>query len=78
MCVCMCVRIIIIIIIIISASVYIFFHPLPLLFFCFLLESYMLEYPVARALADARVPRIYGGANEIMKELIGRTCKLRA
>jgi alkylation response protein AidB-like acyl-CoA dehydrogenase len=29
---------------------------------------------VSRQLADARVPRIYGGANEIMKELIGRTC----
>lgn len=37
--------------------------------------GFMLEYPVSRMLADARVPRIYGGANEIMKELVGRTCK---
>lgn len=34
--------------------------------------GFMLEYPVARAYADARVQRIYGGANEIMKELIAR------
>jgi alkylation response protein AidB-like acyl-CoA dehydrogenase len=34
--------------------------------------GYMLEYPIARAFADARVTRIYGGANEIMKEIIGR------
>ena len=33
----------------------------------------MLEYPVARAWADARVRRIYGGTNEIMKEIIGRS-----
>jgi len=38
--------------------------------------GYMLEYPVARNLADSRVPRIYGGSNEIMKELIARTCKV--
>jgi alkylation response protein AidB-like acyl-CoA dehydrogenase len=35
--------------------------------------GYMLEYPIARAFADARVTRIYGGANEIMKEIIGRS-----
>jgi alkylation response protein AidB-like acyl-CoA dehydrogenase len=35
--------------------------------------GYMMEYPIARAFADARVQRIYGGANEIMKELIART-----
>ena len=35
--------------------------------------GYMWEYPIARAYADARVQRIYGGTNEIMKELIGRT-----
>lgn len=35
--------------------------------------GYMWEYPIARAYADARVARIYGGANEIMKEIIGRT-----
>jgi alkylation response protein AidB-like acyl-CoA dehydrogenase len=28
---------------------------------------------VCKAYADARVQRIYGGANEIMKELIART-----
>ena len=32
----------------------------------------MLEYPIARAYVDARVTRIYGGANEIMKEIVGR------
>lgn len=35
--------------------------------------GYMWEYPVCRAYADARVQRIYGGTNEIMKELIART-----
>jgi long-chain-acyl-CoA dehydrogenase len=35
--------------------------------------GYMWEYPVARAFADGRVARIYGGSNEIMKELIART-----
>lgn len=34
--------------------------------------GYMTEYPIARLYADARVQRIYGGANEIMKELIAR------
>lgn len=34
--------------------------------------GYMWEYPIARAWADARVARIYGGSNEIMKELIAR------
>jgi long-chain-acyl-CoA dehydrogenase len=34
--------------------------------------GYMWEYNVARAFADGRVARIYGGANEIMKELISR------
>jgi alkylation response protein AidB-like acyl-CoA dehydrogenase len=34
--------------------------------------GYMNEYPIARAYADARVQRIYGGTNEIMKEIIGR------
>jgi alkylation response protein AidB-like acyl-CoA dehydrogenase len=38
--------------------------------------GYMLEYPIARAYADARVTRIYGGATEIMKELIGRSLEL--
>ncbi|RCX09690.1 acyl-CoA dehydrogenase family protein [Extensimonas vulgaris] len=35
--------------------------------------GYMWEYPIARAFADTRVTRIYGGTNEIMKEIIGRT-----
>lgn len=35
--------------------------------------GYMLEYPVARAWIDSRAQRIYGGTNEIMKELIART-----
>ena len=34
--------------------------------------GYMLEYPIARLYADARVQKIYGGTNEIMKELIAR------
>jgi len=32
----------------------------------------MWEYPVARAYADARTQRIYGGTNEIMKLIISR------
>jgi len=35
--------------------------------------GYMWEYPIARAYADARVSRIYGGTNEIMKEIVSRT-----
>lgn len=35
--------------------------------------GYMVEYPVARAFVDARIQRIYGGANEIMKEVIARS-----
>jgi alkylation response protein AidB-like acyl-CoA dehydrogenase len=38
--------------------------------------GYMLEYPIARAFTDARVTRIYGGANEIMKEIVGRSLGL--
>ncbi|MFJ4289902.1 acyl-CoA dehydrogenase family protein [Cupriavidus sp. NPDC089707] len=34
--------------------------------------GYMLEYPVARAFADSRVTRIYGGTSEVMRELISR------
>ncbi len=34
--------------------------------------GYMAEYPIARLYADSRVQRIYGGANEIMKDLIAR------
>ena len=32
----------------------------------------MWEYPIARAYADVRVQRIFGGTIEIMKEIIGR------
>jgi alkylation response protein AidB-like acyl-CoA dehydrogenase len=34
--------------------------------------GYMYEYPICRAFADARVQRIYGGTNEVMKLIIGR------
>ncbi len=40
--------------------------------------GYMWEYPIARAYADARVQRIYGGTNEIMKEVISRSMGLGA
>ncbi|MBC2637685.1 MULTISPECIES: acyl-CoA dehydrogenase family protein [unclassified Rhodococcus (in: high G+C Gram-positive bacteria)] len=34
--------------------------------------GYMEEYPIARIWRDARIQRIYGGANEVMKDLVGR------
>ncbi|NGZ85146.1 acyl-CoA dehydrogenase family protein [Duganella aceris] len=34
--------------------------------------GYMNEYPIARMYADARVMRIFGGANEVLRELIAR------
>ncbi len=34
--------------------------------------GYMMEYPIARLYADVRVSKIYGGANEVMKEIIAR------
>ncbi|WP_110205192.1 acyl-CoA dehydrogenase family protein [Nocardioides daejeonensis] len=34
--------------------------------------GFMLEYPVGRAYQDARIQRIFGGANEVMKLIIGR------
>jgi len=40
--------------------------------------GYMWEFPIARAYVDARVQRIYGGTNEIMKEVISRTLGLDA
>ena len=43
---------------------------------CFGGYGYMWEYPIARAFADARVQRIYGGTNEIMKEVIARAMGL--
>jgi acyl-CoA dehydrogenase len=38
--------------------------------------GYMWEYPIARAYADVRVQRIYGGTTEIMKEVISRSMGL--
>ena len=38
--------------------------------------GYMAEYPIARAWADARATRIFGGTNEIMREIIGRSLGL--
>ena len=35
--------------------------------------GYMTEYAIARAWADARATRIFGGTNEIMREIIGRS-----
>jgi acyl-CoA dehydrogenase len=35
--------------------------------------GYMTEYPIARAWADVRVSRIFGGTSEIMKDIISRT-----
>jgi acyl-CoA dehydrogenase len=36
-------------------------------------HGYMLEYPIGRMFVDARIEPIYGGANELMKDLIGRS-----
>ena len=33
----------------------------------------MMEYPIARMYAAARVTKIYGGTSEIMKEIISRS-----
>jgi acyl-CoA dehydrogenase len=41
-------------------------------------SGFMWEYPITRAYADARVQRIYGGTNEIMKEVITRSMGLGA
>lgn len=38
--------------------------------------GYMMEYPIARAYADARVSRIYGGSSEVMKVIIARSLGL--
>ena len=40
--------------------------------------GFMWEYPIARQFADSRVQRIYGGTNEIMKEVIARSMGLPA
>jgi alkylation response protein AidB-like acyl-CoA dehydrogenase len=34
--------------------------------------GHLAEYPIAKALVDARIQRIYGGTNEIMREIIRR------
>lgn len=34
--------------------------------------GYMTEYPIAKAFLDARVHRIYGGTNEVMREIVAR------
>ena len=38
--------------------------------------GYMWEFPISQAFVDARVQRIYGGTNEIMKEVISRSLGL--
>lgn len=35
--------------------------------------GYMMEHPIARTYAAARVNRTYGGTSEIMKELVSRS-----
>lgn len=35
--------------------------------------GYMMEYPIARMYVASRVQKIYGGTNEIMKELVARS-----
>ncbi|WP_338699940.1 acyl-CoA dehydrogenase family protein [Bradyrhizobium sp. 26S5] len=35
--------------------------------------GYMLEYPIARMWTDGRIQKIWGGSNEVMKELIARS-----
>ncbi|MGV9721387.1 acyl-CoA dehydrogenase family protein [Nocardia beijingensis] len=35
--------------------------------------GYMTEYPISRMWTDSRVQKIYGGTNEIMKEIIARS-----
>ncbi|WP_123023264.1 acyl-CoA dehydrogenase family protein [Mycolicibacterium stellerae] len=38
--------------------------------------GYILDYPIARLFADARVTRIYGGTSEVMKSIIGKSLGL--
>ncbi|MFT3864270.1 MAG: acyl-CoA dehydrogenase family protein [Solirubrobacterales bacterium] len=38
--------------------------------------GYMSEYAIGRAWVDARAPRIYGGTNEIMREIVGRSLEV--
>jgi acyl-CoA dehydrogenase len=37
--------------------------------------GYMMEYPIADLYLNARVQKIYGGTNEVMKEIVGRTLR---
>ena len=39
--------------------------------------GYMSETKISRSYADARVQTIYGGSNEIMKELISRSVQIK-
>ena len=38
--------------------------------------GFMLEYPISRRYADARITRIYGGTSEIMKSVISKSLGL--
>jgi acyl-CoA dehydrogenase len=38
--------------------------------------GYMLEYPIARLYADARITRIYAGTSEVMKVIIAKSLGL--
>ena len=38
--------------------------------------GYMWEYPIAKMYAGARISRIFGGTNEIMREIIGKSMGL--
>ena len=38
--------------------------------------GYMDEYPISRLWRDGRVQRIYGGTNEVMREIVGRSLGL--
>jgi len=40
--------------------------------------GYMEEYPIARMWRDGRVQRIYGGTNEIMRDIVGRALEVDA
>jgi acyl-CoA dehydrogenase len=39
-------------------------------------HGYMLEYPIARLYADARITRIYAGTSEVMKVIIAKSLGL--
>jgi long-chain-acyl-CoA dehydrogenase len=56
----------------VSSTLYFAFFSLLITVFI-IIDVFLREYPISRAFVDARVQRIYGGANEIMKELISRS-----